>query len=263
MSDNPFIDEMDDVELPMLQEEPQKPKNSTNTTNSANPTKEDLQKRLEALKQREQQLNQRRQEVIQQRPENGPKLNWPSFFPILRYSPETDIPPAAKKAVWYSLLGLLVYLFESIWNLVSIFSVSGLAEKYSITKNAVFGIIFGVVAFFCILNFGYRKLYLACAKHDIPFSYTICQLLIILYCIYMLIGVPNSGFVGVAVLLDLIARSHNGWSIFSAVINVVLIATTLALQFLTFVQSQKYQKVSGHDSPALNQENQTEVPLNL
>ena len=263
MSDNPFVDDIADVELPMLQDEPQKPKNSVSSNQTSNSSKEDLQKRLEELKERERKLNQRRQEVLQQRPENGPKLNWPSFFPILRYDPDSDIPSAARKCVKTSLIGLVLYFFEAIWNVISVFSVSGL-PKYSFATNIVFAIIFGIVGFFCILTFGYKKLYLSCAKHDIPISYTICQFLIIAYAVYLLVGLPDSGSVGIAVLLDMIAKHNNSnvWSIMCGFINFGLLLAFAICQFLTLVQSQKYQKVSGHDSPSLNTDS-PEAPLNI
>ena len=263
MSDNPFVDDIADVELPMLQDEPPKPKNNSQTNSNPNPTKEELEKRLEELKERERKLNQRRQDVLQQRPENGPKLNWPSFFPILRYDPDSDIPSSARKCVKTSLIGLIIYFFEAIWNVISVFSVSGL-PKYSFATNIVFAIIFGVVGFFCILTFGYKKLYLACAKHDIPISFTICQFLIIAYSVYLLIGLPDSGSVGIAVLLDMIAKHEksNVWSILCGFINLALLIGLAVSQFLTLVQSQKYQKVSGHDSPTLNTDS-PEAPLNI
>lgn len=261
MSDNPFADDIADVELPMIQDEPPKPKAKATSSSSSNKnlSPEELKKRFEELKERERQLAKRREEAVQQRPGDGPKLNWPSFFPILRYDPESDLAPAARKCVKTSLIGLCLFIVESIWNVVCVFSSTKL-KNYPFPKCIVFSIIFGIVGFFLILNFGYNKLYIACFKRDIPVSFTICQFLIIAWCAYLTVGLPDSGSVGIAVFLDLIAKKCGFWPIFAGFINILLLAAMDVAQFFTLIHSQNYQKVSGAENP-VDEQTTPETPL--
>jgi hypothetical protein len=94
------------------------------------------------------------------------------------------------------------------------------------------------------------KLYASCKKRDIPFSWVVTQFLIIAWCVYLSIGFPNSGCVGLATFLDLIAMSPSGFSVFMAFLNTLLIVGATILQTMALYRAQQYQKVSGSDDTA-------------
>ncbi|EAY14549.1 hypothetical protein TVAG_388820 [Trichomonas vaginalis G3] len=264
MADNPFTDELADVELPILQDEPKKDKKPAPapSASSLGNSKEDLKERYEALKKREESIKKRRQDLTNQA-EQGPQQNWPSFFPILRYSPEIDLPQAARRCVKLCFIGLIIFTIHTFWNIVAVLSVKGISD-YKLTKNIVMGILQGVAGFYVFLKFGYQSLYVCCAKHDIQIRWTVIQIAIIGWSIYLLIGFPDSGCVGIAVFLDLIAKSTSVWAKIAAFVNTALLGSNLFCQFATFLQSQQYQKVSGkEDNAQLTNPDQIDTPLNL
>lgn len=264
MGENPFADDLGDVELPVLQDEVKTTKKTTSQTGSsyAPNSKEAMRERLEQLKRREESLKRRRQELNNNTDQSAAQ-NWPSFFPILRYKPETDLPVAARKCVKMCLVGLCVYTAHAIWNIIAILSITDL-PKYNFTKNVVMGILQGVAAFYIFLKFGYSKLYVSCAKHDIQLSWTVIQIAIVGWSIYLTVGFIESGCAGVSIFLDLITKSKNTWSKIAAFVNVALLCTNLFCQFSTFIQSQQYQKVSGkEDTTQLTQADSPEQPLNI
>jgi hypothetical protein len=69
--------------------------------------------------------------------------------------------------------------------------------------------------------------------------------------VYLTIGFPDSGCVGLATFLDLLAKSKFKFSMLVAFLNTIFIASAAFFQFLTLYKAQAYQKVSGQDDEVL------------
>ncbi|OHT03123.1 hypothetical protein TRFO_06771 [Tritrichomonas foetus] len=246
MSDNPFQNDADD-------EMPQFTKPTTTTTSAsitssvpaAGSSQYKLSK-LEQLRAREAELLRRQQEIQGVRAEIVPEPNYPPFYPIIVYNPDTDIPTAAKSCVTFCLYGLMAMIAAAMFNVLAVLSVSGL-PTYPKVRCFIFSIIQGFATVYVILHYSFEKLYSNCKKHDVPFMWTIIQFIIIGWLIYLTIGFPTSGSVGLATFLDLVAKSNSGFSIFMAFINMILTGAATGCQFLALMKAQAYQKISGHD----------------
>ena len=118
-------------------------------------------------------------------------------------------------------------------------------------RNFIFGCIQGFAALYFAYNLSYNLLYTSCKKRDIPFKWTIFQFLLVAWCLYLTLGFPTSGSVGIATLLDLIANGAPFISSFFAFINTGLCAASSVFAILTLSTSQAYQKVSGNEDPLL------------
>jgi hypothetical protein len=128
-------------------------------------------------------------------------------------------------------------------------------KNYQKVKSLIFSIIQGIAASYLGINFSYNFLYTSCKKHDIPFKWIIYQFLMIAWCVYISLGFPSSGSVGIATLLDIIATTSKPFYIFTALINTILCCATAIFAFFTLSAAQKYQKVSGQEDQLLNSEN--------
>jgi hypothetical protein len=74
--------------------------------------------------------------------------------------------------------------------------------------------------------------------------------------VYLSIGFPDSGCVGLATFLDLLAKSKSTFSMVVAAVNTALIVAAAFLEFVTLYRAQAYQKVSGQeDEPLPNKAN--------
>jgi len=261
MSDNPFNEDVEDVELPMLtkkeENKPEIPKAQQGSNSSGKSA--DLQEKLRQLKAREAELTQRQARINQTKAEIIPAVNWPTFFPIVRYNLDGDIPQNAHKCVKYCLYGLVSFIIHAVYNVFAVLFVKGL-PTYSTSKNIVFAVIQGFAGTYFVTNFSYRKLYSSCANHDIPFQFTLMQFITIGWVIYLVIGFPDSGSVGFAVFLDLLSLSSSAFSKIVAFINLLILAATLFCEFNCLIEAQKYQKVSGADQHLLNQSPETPNP---
>ena len=239
MSDNPFHGDFDDEAPPEPVPLVQSPSKSSNLS------------RLEELRAREQELLKRQRELSEQREEIIRSPNFPAFYPIVYFNMEEDIPHTAKDAVKYALWGLIAITIAVLFNILAVVSVAGL-PTYPKVRCFIFAIIQGFALVYCALHYSYEKLYDACKRHDIPFSFTVYQLLITVACIYLTIGFPTSGSVGLATFLDLLAKSDSFASIAIAFVNTVLIGGATLLEVLALMRAQAYQKVSGLDTETNN-----------
>ena len=252
MADNPFQEE-GDQEMPNFDNVQQK--SASPTSSSQSPSK--LSK-LEQLRAREAELLRRQQEIQGKRLEISPDANFPPFYPLVVYNLENDIPSAAQSCVKCNLYSLMLMTCAAIFNVLAVLCVSGL-PTYPKVRCFIFSLIQGFATFYVLLHYSYEKLYLACKKHDIPFSWTITSFLILAWMIYLTIGFPTSGSVGLATFLDLVAKSNSGFSVFIAFINMLLTGGATGFQFLSLMKAQAYQKVSGNDdTDKLLRPNQTE-----
>lgn len=240
MSDNPFHGDFDDEPVPEQAQPVLSPSSKSNLS------------RLEQLKARERELLQRQKELSEQREEIIRSPNFPNFYPVIYLNMEADIPASAREAVKYSLWGLMGVTVSVIFNVIAVLSVSGLSS-YPKVRCFIFAIIQGVALVYCALHYSYEKLYDACKRHDIPFSFTIYQLLLTVACIYLTIGFPTSGSVGLATFLDLAAKSPSFLSILIALINTVLIGGATGCEILALMRAQAYQKVSGVEAQQTTQ----------
>lgn len=233
MSDNPFQADISDSD-PNFSDPVQKTEYSASK-----------QSKLEQLKAREAELLKRQSELENLRSEVMPTPNFPSFYPVVMYNLDRDIPESAQPAIKNSLFGLFSATIMSVFNLLAIASVTGL-KNYKHVRSMTFGIIQGFATVYILLTQSYNKLYISCKKKDIPFRWIVVQFMLIAWSIYLTIGFPTSGSVGLATLLDLIAKSKNGFSIFMGIINTALCGVNTYFQFTTLYRAQAYQKVSGN-----------------
>lgn len=253
MSENPFQEE-GDQEMPDFSNLQQK--NLSSTSSSQSPSK--LSK-LEQLRAREAELLRRQQDIQGRRIEISPDANFPPFYPLVVYNLQDDIPSSAQLCVKYNLYSLLLMTCAAIFNVLAVLCVSGL-PTYPKVRCFIFSIIQGFATFYVLLHYSYEKLYASCKKRDIPFSWTIISFLIIAWMIYLTIGFPTSGSVGLATFLDLVAKSNSGFSVFIAFINMLLTGAATGFQFLCLMKAQAYQKVSGtEDTDKLLHPDQTET----
>ena len=194
------------------------------------------------LKLREQELIQRQQEL--RASQDTTKLNWPPCFPFLLHLDYTEIPQAAKRCIEAAVAGVCIVLVQSLLNIFASGFVTGL-KNYSRVKSVIFAIIFGLLSSYITVSVCWTKLYSGCVKHDVPFSFIVWQFVLIGWTIYLAVGFPNSGSVGVATFIDLIAKSTSVLAKVFAGFNMVALFAMLATQIVVLQQAQKYQKVSG------------------
>jgi hypothetical protein len=206
--------------------------------------------KLESLQIREAELLKRQQRLVDARLEIGHVPNFPSFWPTVVFDLDRDIPRRAPACVTTSLYGLTALACSVCFNIVAIACVRGLPMFHHV-RSLVFGIIQGFGTLYIALNYSFHRLYAACAQKDIPFSWIIVQFLLVGWCVYLSIGFPDSGCVGLATFLDLIAKSKSAFSMLVAAINTGLIVAAAFLQFVTLYKAQVYQKVSGQEDDAL------------
>ncbi|KAH0790818.1 scamp-domain-containing protein [Histomonas meleagridis] len=239
MSDNPFQEEVGDDEL-QFAETPSPTQKPTAGYSQAKMSK------LEQLRAREAELLKRQEEINSLKEDIIPSPNFPSFYPLIIYNLDRDIPQAAQKVIKNSLLGLCFAAGMAIFNVLAVLSVSGL-DKYPHIRCFIFALIQGFATVYFLYTQSYSKIYADCRKHDVSFRWTIVQFIFVIWCVYLTVGFPTSGSVGLATLLDLIAKSKNGFSIFMALVNTGAISAMTYFQFVTLFQAQKYQKISGND----------------
>ena len=264
--DNPFPEELDDNEIAILGEVTSESTIGTSSTqiqsNEQNPGApiSKNRARYEALKKREAELLRKQQELNETQVSIIQANNWPPFFPILHYSPEDDLDPAAYPCVKNNLIGLCLFASFVIFNLLSICLVIGL-PNFSHARSIIMALIQGIAGIYIGQTFSYEKLYQACQNKDIPFSWTLYQFLFLAWMLYLILGFPNSGSVGFATFLDLISKSSSIISKIVAALNVALIITAAVFEFFSLVEAQKYQKVSGIISQPQTTVEQTLAPI--
>jgi hypothetical protein len=270
MGENPFQETIDDLEMPefdepaprlpiapyisstdVSQSTPQMSKSSA----SPKPLTGDKRAKLEALRQREAELLEKKKKIDQQTSELTPTPNFPSFFPLLRYNPEEDLPQASRQCIKYSLYMLIFLTAASIFNVFAVLSVKG-PKNYQKTRSFIFGCIQGFAAVYLGTTFCYNLLYSSCKKRNIPFKWTLYQFLMVAWCIYITLGFPTSGSVGIATFLDILANNAPVFSIVTALLNTLLAGGATAFSIFTLSAAQAYQKVSGNEDPLIEGQQQ-------
>jgi hypothetical protein len=79
----------------------------------------------------------------------------------------------------------------------------------------------------------------------VPFSFITWQFVLIGWTGYLAVGFPNSGSVGFATFIDLVAKSDSAWSKAIACLNSIALIVSFLTQIVVMERAQKYQKVSG------------------
>lgn len=242
MSDNPFREDDSDLESPVEDTQPAVQQQSTSTGGEWT---QGLS-RLEQLRRREQELLRELQRLNDSRVGFLSSPNYPAVFPLVIYDPDRDIPERARSCVKNSLYGLAAVVVSALFNIVAVLCVWGL-PTYHHVRCLIFAMIQGFGTAYVVFNYSYTKLYNSCRQRDVPFSWVVWQFAILAWCIYLTVGFPDSGCVGLATFLDLIAKSPYKFSMLMALLNTFLIGAATYFQFVTLYQAQAYQKVSGHD----------------
>jgi hypothetical protein len=211
------------------------------------------QSRLDAIRAREAELRDREERLRDTRAEIIPEPNFPPFFPLIVFDLDRDIPKRAHGCLNCSLTGFGLVFASVFFNLLAILSVRGL-YGYKHLRSIIFGIIQGFGTGYVIFNYSFLRLYHFCRKRDIPFSWIVTQFLIVAWLVYLAIGFPDSGCVGLATFLDLLAKSKSKFSMIVAALNTGLIIAAAYFQFVTLYKAQAYQKVSGADDNQVPQQ---------
>lgn len=224
MFENPFED-AEEIELPPLD------------------TGDSAESELAYLRQRKEELLRRKEDAERTIGEALTGENWPSFFPLLRYAPEQDLPPSAHSSAKRSLIAFLAACGSSLLNFIAVLCVSGLKD-YPKAKNIVYSLLQGAGGVYLVYTFTYKKLYIACVAHDIPVSWSFINFALMAWFIYLFVGLPASGSVGLATTLDLAAAKK--WFAFTmGILNTAGIGVVIFFVFVTLAAAQQYQKVSG------------------
>lgn len=249
MTDNPFAYvDYDNNELPDF--ETPTPVNSVQsiTSNTALSKKA----KLEQLKAREAELLKKQDQLKLQTAEVTLAPNWPPLYPIIRYNIENDLVPSARPTIINSYYGLIAIALSCVFNVLAVICISGLTN-YNKTSCLIFALIQGIATAYVAINFSYTGIYESCKKKDVPFRWTVIQFCFTGWCCYRAVGFPNTGSVGFAVLLDLLAANKARFiSKLFAFINSALSCAAVYFQFRTMLEAQKYQKISGRvDEDAL------------
>jgi hypothetical protein len=195
------------------------------------------------LLERQQRLNDAHVEILH-------VPNYPHFYPLIIFDLQRDIPPRAHSALTSATYGLAALGCSVSFNILAILCVRGLPLFHHV-RSLIFGLIQGFGTVYVVFNYSFVRLYTACAKHDIPFSWVVVQFAIVGWAVYLSFGFPNSGSVGLATFLDLLAKSPSALSHFMAAINTGLILTAAFFEFVTLYRAQAYRKVSGQDDSHL------------
>jgi hypothetical protein len=235
---NPFEEEGNDDELPVYQAPTPQRQTVFNSPGKASKL-ESLRIREAELLERQQKLNGARAEII-----HGP--NYPSFYPVIVFDLQRDIPQPAHAALRSAVYGLMALVCSVCFNILAIICVRGLPLFHHV-RSLVFGLIQGFGTAYIVFNYSFSRLYAACAKRDIPFSWVIIQFAVVGWTVYLSIGFPDSGCVGLATFLDLIAKSPSTLSPLIAAINTGLIVAVAFFEFITLYRAQAYQKISGQE----------------
>jgi uncharacterized membrane protein YkvI len=237
MSDNPFCEEdAGKVATPVRAAAPQK-----TVARSG-----DAAAKLEQLRLREQELYRRQEELNVARTDLVPQDNYPAWYPVLRFDLEADIPLRAHLCLKASLYGMITLVFAVFVNVVAVLFVSG-HKTFRHIRSLIFALIQSFGTTYVVYNYSFQKLYQSCRRADIPFSWVITQFIVVPWLVYLTIGFPNSGSVGLATFLDLLAQSKSKLSMLIAFINTLLIGIAAFLEFVTLYKAQQYQKISGAD----------------
>jgi hypothetical protein len=240
-SENPFQADTndDDDDAPFASNSAVYPALFSQGSHSTSPKMQELLRRQDGLRERERRLRDGRAEII-------PPPNFPSFAPMLVFDLDRDIPKNAHSCVNSSLYALVGITASAVLNLLAILCVRGLPTFHHI-RSIIFGILQGFATVYVVLNYSFIKLYASCRNRDIPFSWMVSQFAMVAWVLYLAIGFPDSGCVGLATFLDLLAKSPSTFSRIVAALNTGLIATVAYFQFVTLYRAQVYQKISGQD----------------
>lgn len=211
---------------------------------------ETKEERLAKLRARANQLRQRMsnaQEMQSEQQNSNPgQPNWPKYVPFLHIDLNNEIPRAAHNCIKFAKIGIILCFVQNFFNFIASCSISGL-PSYSYAYGIVFSLIYAFLNGYLTISICFSKLYNACRKRDIPFSFLLFQFALIGFLLYQFVGFPNSGSIGLATFLDLVAKSKSGWSKFIAFLNTCAVLSSVVIQVIVLQQSQKYQKVSGVD----------------
>jgi hypothetical protein len=189
----------------------------------------------------------RRQQQMQEFDSLPPAVagpNWPPYISFLYVDMSADIPPAARSLIKVALFGVILVICQSAINIVACCSIRGLGT-HNYVKSLIFGVIFAIMTTYLTISICFERLYKACKTHDVPFSYVTWQFVLIGWTGYLAVGFPNSGSVGFATFIDLVAKSPSTWSKLIAFVNSLALLISFFTQIIVMRKAQNYQKVSG------------------
>jgi hypothetical protein len=233
-SDNPFREEGDDADIPTFIPRP------------PSPTAPSRQSRLDSLRAREAQLTAHLRRLQGTRAELTATANFPPFWPVIVFDLARDIPSPAHPCVRAAFFGLAAAAAAGAFNVLTVLCTWGL-PSFRRLRSLVIALIQGFAIVYATFNYSFSALYAACRRRDIPFSWVVIQVAIVAWATYLAVGFPDSGCVGLATFLDLLAKSNSGFSKAMAFVNTALAAAAAYCQFVALYRAQTYQKVSGQN----------------
>lgn len=183
----------------------------------------EIRRKEAELEQRERNLGTREEQV-----KNYGKNNWPPFYPIFYHDIDQEVPPEKRADVTTIYRGWLFLVAVLAWNLLTtvFLLTSGASGGGSDLGSGIF-----YLPVITILSFllWYRPVYNAYAKeHSIFYLlYFVFGGFHVLFCFYMLIGIPATGSAG---LINTISAFGRG-SIITGVFGIIATTGWAALAF--------------------------------
>jgi hypothetical protein len=115
---------------------------------------------------------------------------------------------------------------------------------FSHIRSTIFAVVYMIMNMYGTVTIVFDKLYGGCRGRDLSFSYTVWQFVLIAWGFYQLVGLPNSGAVGFATMIDAIAKARNAWSTVVALMATLAILAFVILEILVVQRAHAYQRVS-------------------
>ncbi|CAH7689586.1 scamp family-domain-containing protein [Phakopsora pachyrhizi] len=182
---------------------------------------DDTAARLAEIKRKEAELEQRERSLgtREEHVKNYGRNNWPPFYPIFFHDIEQEIPIEKRADVTTIYRGWLFLVLTLAWNLLTtIFILTSGASSGGAGLGSGIFYFPGVITALSFLLW-YRPVYNAYAKEHSLFYllYFVFGGFHVIFCFYMLIGIPGTGSAGV---INTIAAFGRG-SIFTGILGII------------------------------------------
>lgn len=178
-----------------------------------------IQQKEKELKQREEALRQASVDLDDTRPPN-----FPPFCPVVYHSISDDINIEYQSTVKVGFIGQFVWMAALVLNFMGACGVGTVdasgKDPYSLGQYIVFSILYAVLGIPLAFKINYMKLYEGCRIADLGMGYLALQAIFILINIYCLVGLKNSGAVGIISAIDIAAKTSSGFMKIFPFINI-------------------------------------------
>jgi hypothetical protein len=191
----------------------------------------DLEGRFNTVRAKEQEL-QRREEALRKAnvtvgDSNIP--NFPPFYPLIYHNIAEEIPMLMQTFIRISLFGVGWLAILSIVNWLACFTTASFGRNAG--ENIVFGLIIGLFLTPLAFRVTYWKLYRQCKEQSITFWTLALQGGLFLFCVIGVVGIEDSGMLGVMMILDAVANKPSAFTMGICVTACVCWCIAAAWQF--------------------------------